>query len=138
VLTAAEVDREPLNEAWLLLNAVADLDPPHLKVLRRLHAEGDRYRGIIDYELAAMFPRGTIVLYPILKTLERHGLAGPLKPGRSGDPDGPAEWAIWEFGILLLDRLFPSSGTAGIAGSSISSHGLNVHRDRAPSKDEQR
>ncbi|HEX4806268.1 MAG TPA: hypothetical protein VFU94_10220 [Conexibacter sp.] len=107
-LTAADVEHEPLDEAWLLLNAVADLDPPHLKVLRRLDRDGDRYRGIVDLELAAMFPNGTTVLYPILKTLERHGLAGPLRPARSGDPDGPVEWAIWDFGLLLLGRLYPN------------------------------
>jgi hypothetical protein len=54
-----------------------------------------------------MFERGTVVLYPMLKTLERHGLAGPLRPGQAGDPDDPVEWAVWDFGLLLLDRLFP-------------------------------
>jgi hypothetical protein len=72
-----------------------------------LDTGGDRYRGIVDYELAAIFPNGTTVLYPILKALERHGLAGLLRPARAGDPDGPVEWAIWDFGLLLLGRLCP-------------------------------
>ncbi|MEX2197073.1 MAG: hypothetical protein WD844_17510 [Thermoleophilaceae bacterium] len=100
-------DDTQVDEAWLLLRAVAELDPPHLRVLRRLREEGNRYHGVNDYALAGMFERGTVVLYPLLKTLERHGLAGPLRPAPAGDPDSPIEWAIWDFGLLFLDRLFP-------------------------------
>ena len=111
-LVSASVDDASVDEAWLLLRAITDLDPPHLRILRRLRDEGDRYRGVQDYALAQMFDRGTVVLYPMLKTLERHGLAGPLHPAQPGDPDGPVEWAIWDFGLLLLERLYPTGGEA--------------------------
>ncbi len=106
-LVAQDIDRAEVDEAWLMLNAVSDLDPPHLRVLCRLARDGDRYGGVTDYELASMFARGTAILYPMLKALERHGLAGPLRTAAPGDPDGPVEWAIWDFGLLLLERLFP-------------------------------
>jgi hypothetical protein len=112
-LVASAPADSKVDEAWMLLRAVSDLDPPHIRVLKRLQTDGDRYRGVLDYELARMFDRGTVVLYPMLKTLERHGLAGPLRPADPGDPDGPVEWAVWDFGLLLLDRLFP----AGHSGS---------------------
>lgn len=95
-----------IDEAWLMLNAIADLERPHLRVLRRLHDEGDRYHGVLDTELARMFPNGVALMYPLLKTLERHGLAGPLPGKIESTPDMPVEWAIWDFGILVLERLF--------------------------------
>lgn len=98
-----------VDKTWLLLNATVDLDPPHVRVLQRLAQKGDRYHGVVDYELAQMFRNGTTLLYPLLKTLERHGLAGPLSPSAPGDPDGPIEWAIWDFGLLLTNRIFPAS-----------------------------
>jgi hypothetical protein len=95
-----------IDEAWLMLNAVADLEQPHLRVLRRLHDEGDRYHGVLDTELARTFPNGVALMYPLLKTLERHGLAGPLSGPIESTPDTPVEWAIWDFGVLVLERLF--------------------------------
>lgn len=98
-----------IDEAWLMLNAVADLEPPHLRVLRRLHDERTSH-GVLDIELARMFPNGVPLMYPLLKTLERHGLAGPVPGGDAGAPYAAVEWAIWEFGTLVLERLFPEDG----------------------------
>jgi hypothetical protein len=95
-----------IDEAWLILNAVADLQQPHIRVLRRLHDQGTRYQGVLDSELAKMFPNGVALMYPLLKTLERHGLAGPRPTKTDVTPDTAVEWAIWEFGILVLERLF--------------------------------
>jgi hypothetical protein len=105
-------DEAEIDEVHLMLAAIDDLEAPHVRVLQRLYAEGDRYSGIADYQLATMFPNGVRVLYALLKTLERHGLAGQL-PSRvidGGDaagvgPDTPQMWAIWDFGILLTEQL---------------------------------
>ncbi len=104
-LGLGEDQQTEIDEAWLMLNAVADLEPPHLRVLRRLKDEGTAGKGILDIELARMFPNGLALMYPLLKTLERHGLAGPLSS--TSDPGAAVEWGIWEFGVLVLDRLFP-------------------------------
>jgi hypothetical protein len=105
-------DDAAVDEVNLMLTALRDLEVPHIRVLHRLYSEGTRYEGIVDYELASMFRNGTQVLYPILKTLERHGLAGDLsgtpmnRPvSEFADPDRARVWAIWDFGILLIDRL---------------------------------
>jgi hypothetical protein len=105
-------DEAEIDEVRLMLAAMKDLEAPHVRVLQRLYSEGDRYNGIVDYQLASMFPNGLRVLYALLKTLERHGLAGQLASqtidggGPAGDgPDDPRRWAIWDFGILLIERL---------------------------------
>lgn len=105
-------DDAAVDEVAMMLNALADLEVPHIRVLNRLYAEGTRYDGIEDYELALMFRNGTTVLYPILKTLERHGLAGELARSardrplpEHADPDRTRTWAIWDFGILLIEKL---------------------------------
>ena len=48
------------------------------------------------------------LLYGLLKTLERHGLAGPLEERGGSSPRGPDEavtWAVWDLGLLLWERL---------------------------------
>lgn len=111
-------DDAEIDELRLMLAAMKDLEAPHVRVLQRLYSDGDRYSGLVDYRLAQMFPNGVRVLYSILKTLERHGLAGPLAldhldddRGHDAGPDEPQTWAIWDFGILLVEHLL-DVGTA--------------------------
>lgn len=98
-------DDAALDEVQMLLSALKDLESPHVRVLLRLFTDGDRYRGVADFEIAAMFPNGVSLSYPLLKTLERHGLAGPLADDQIKGPDDAQVWAIWDFGILMIDRL---------------------------------
>ena len=69
-------------------------------------------RGVEDRELARMFSNGTTVLYPILKTLERHGLAGSMTPP-SENPDQSFIWSVWDFGVLLYEKLL-TDATSGM------------------------
>lgn len=89
-----------IDETRLLLAAVRELEDPHFHVLKRLYDEGDRRRGLFDRTLAKDFDNGIVLLYSILNTLNRHALAGPLRPAT--DPDEAQEWAIWDFGYLLV------------------------------------
>ena len=95
-----------VDEVSLMLRAIEDLEAPHILVLERLFREGDRYSGIPDCDLASMFPNGVRFMYSILKTLEQHGLAGPLGDHGEKSPDSVVTWAIWDFGVLLMEKLF--------------------------------
>lgn len=96
---------KPLDEIELMFLALADLESPHIRVLDLLaRSPGKRYKGVEDYDIAKLFPNGTTVAYPILKTLERHGMAGPQSPP-SPDPDVAVKWAIWDFGIFIYQKL---------------------------------
>lgn len=95
---------EHLDEIELMFLAVADLESAHIRVLDLLVRRGNRHDGVADYEVAALFPNGTTVAYPILKTLERHGMAGPQSPP-SADPDQVIKWVPWDFGIFIHQKL---------------------------------
>lgn len=97
-------DDAAVDELALMHAAVRDLEAPHLKVLDRLMAEKMSQQGVKDSTLAQLFPNGPVVLYPMLKTLERHGLAGPMTPP-SSDPDQTIVWGVWDFGVLLYEKL---------------------------------
>jgi hypothetical protein len=97
-------DDAAIDETDLLLRALEDLELPHIRVLERLHQAGP-YQGVEDLQLARMFHNGVLVMYALLKTLERHGLAGPVEDGRPKKLDPGVKWIIWDFGQLLYDRL---------------------------------
>lgn len=97
-------DPPHLDEIELMFLALADLEAAHIRVLDMLVRRATRYKGIADYEIARLFPNGTTISYPILKTLERHGLAGPQSPA-TADPDSPVLWAPWDFGLFVHKEL---------------------------------
>ncbi|WP_194903962.1 hypothetical protein [Catenulispora rubra] len=105
-------DDEPehLDEIELMFLAVADLESAHIRVLDLLVRRGTRHGGVGDYQIASLFPNGTTVAYPILKTLERHGMAGPQSPP-SADPDQVIKWVPWDFGIYVHQKLL-AEGTS--------------------------
>jgi hypothetical protein len=97
-------DAETVDEVELLYSAIRGLESAHIRVLHLLVTEGGRYQGVPDYRVAQLFPDGVRIAYAILKTLERHGLAGPQSPP-SPDPDVTNIWVPWDFGIFLYERL---------------------------------
>jgi hypothetical protein len=109
-------DDAAVDELALMHAAVRDLEAPHLKVLDRLMAEKMSQQGVEDSILAQLFPNGPVVLYPMLKTLERHGLAGPMTPP-SNNPDQAIVWGVWDFGVLLYEKLLSEgAGSASVGG----------------------
>ncbi|MEV4414073.1 hypothetical protein [Catellatospora sp. NPDC049609] len=108
-------DDAAVDELELIHAAVRDMEGGHLRVLDRLAQSGAgptqssaHHLGVPDYELAAMFPNGVVVVYAILKTLERHGIAGPMTPP-SQDLDQSILWSIWDFGLLLHRTILKAS-----------------------------
>jgi hypothetical protein len=108
-------DDAAIDEVRLMVRAMRDLESPHVRILHHLYVHRSRHDGTPDAELASMFPNGVRVVYTLLKTLERHGLAGPVPPrvidggaasGEHDEYEDPAqEWEIWDFGALLVERL---------------------------------
>lgn len=111
-------DSDAIDVVELMYSAVRDLESVHIRVLHLLVTESDRYQGIPDHQVAQLLPDGVRISYAILKTLERHGLAGPQNPP-TADPDTAIKWIPWDFGILLYERLLAEGrGQGGIDAAS--------------------
>jgi hypothetical protein len=106
-------DGAAVDEVWLILAALDDVDPPHLRVLARLNSHGGHHAFRED-DLVRLFPNGSAVLYPLLKTLERHGLVREVSADAGQQiftrfEDGQPRWEMSDFGRTVLAQLFTFS-----------------------------
>lgn len=112
-----------VDEEALVVRALADLEPAHVRVLAKLQRSSMGKDGVhrflsgdID---ARTFLTAADLSGPVLSLLERHGLVEPheqVKGGRGGKYDrGPEveiRYACTEFGQICLQRLGHGEGPA--------------------------
>jgi hypothetical protein len=112
-----------VDEEALIVRALADLDPVHVRVLARLGTRGMRPKdvhwfltGDID---ARSFLEAADLSGPVLAVLERHGLVDEsqkVNESRGGvydqGPEVETRFKCTEFGQLCLQRLGHGKGPA--------------------------
>jgi hypothetical protein len=132
-----------IDEQALIVAAVADLEAPHLQVLKVIADGTERVGplqahagGISEQRIARSRPGlegfgGTSLLQPILRVLDRNGLIYMTQSGEVWDENiaddirldaGSNEWAATRFAQALLLTLETESDVTGSLGADVS-HG---------------
>jgi hypothetical protein len=142
---ALATDDALIDEQILLVAAIADLEAPHIQVLKiitdgtqRTGYMGTERRGVSEREIVQLRKGlegfgGTSLLQPILRVLDRNGLIYQTGIGEIWDENmaddvrpgaGSNEWAATRFAQSLISMLLDSGQSCGECRNGAVEHAL--------------